>query len=277
MKQKVIKAGNLKISNSLPQVFMAGPCIIENEKMLFETAKKLKAMFKNLGAGFIFKSSFDKANRTSVTAFRGPGIADGLKMLADLKKEIKVPFVVDVHEPWQAEPAAEIADILQVPAFLSRQTDLVKACAQTKRVVNIKKGQFLSPWDMQNIINKCIAFGNDNILLTERGNSFGYGNLVVDMRGLQIMKEFGYPVIFDCTHSVQKPGGLGTKTGGDSVYAPVLARAAAAVGIAGVFMEVHKNPKEALSDGPNSLTFEQAKKTVDSLVKIDSLVKRLIK
>lgn len=272
--QKTVKAGNIKISNKLPLVFMAGTCVIESEKHYIDTSKTLKKIIAQSKHPFILKASFDKANRTSLTAYRGPGLAKGLAVLEKAKKLLNLPLVVDVHEPWQAEEAARVADILQIPAFLCRQTDLILACAATGKAVNVKKGQFLAPAAMEQVIKKIESEGNHNILLTERGASFGYGDLVVDMRSIEIMKQFGYPVIFDATHSVQKPGALGSATGGNSALAPVLAKAAAALGIAGVFFEAHPNPKEALSDGPNSLDMKQTAQMTRQLARIDALVKK---
>lgn len=272
--QKTIKVGNIKISNQLPLVFMAGTCVIEGEKHYLDTIQKLKKIIAKTGHSYILKASFDKANRTSLTAYRGPGLAKGLAILEKAKKLTGLPLVVDVHEPWQAEEAAQVADMLQIPAFLCRQTDLVLACADTGKAVNIKKGQFLAPAAMEQVIKKIESKGNKNILLTERGASFGYGDLIVDMRSLEIMKQFGYPVIFDATHSVQKPGALGCATGGNSALAPVLAKAATALGIAGVFFEAHPNPKEALSDGPNSLDMKQVTRMTEQLCAIDDVVKK---
>ncbi|MDO5764439.1 MAG: 3-deoxy-8-phosphooctulonate synthase [Elusimicrobiales bacterium] len=272
--QKIIKINNLKISNNLPLAFMAGTCVIEGEQHFLDFAKKLKALIAKTKHPFILKASFDKANRTSVDAYRGPGLAKGLKILAKAKKLTGLPVLTDVHEPWQAEEAAQVADILQIPAFLCRQTDLVLACADTGKAVNVKKGQFLAPGAMEQIIKKIESRGNKNILLTERGASFGYGDLVVDMRSLEIMKQFGYPVIFDATHSVQKPGALGSCTGGNRQMAPVLAKAAAALGIAGVFFEAHPDPDHALSDGPNSLDLPLAGKMTRELCAIDQVVKK---
>lgn len=272
--QKTIKVGDLKISNTLPLVFMAGTCVIESEKHYLDTAKKLKTIIAKTKHPFILKASFDKANRTSVEAYRGPGLSKGLAILAKAKALTGLPAVVDVHEPWQAEEAAQVADILQIPAFLCRQTDLVLACADTGKAVNVKKGQFLAPQAMEQIIKKIESRGNHSILLTERGASFGYGDLVVDMRSLEVMKQFGYPVIFDATHSVQKPGALGTRTGGNRRLAPVLAKAATALGIAGVFFEAHPRPDEALSDGPNSLDFPLVTKMTRELCQIDQVVKK---
>lgn len=272
--QKIIKIGSYKIANHLPLCFMAGPCVIESEAHYLDTAKKLKTLFTKMSLPLILKASFDKANRTSVDAYRGPGLAKGLQILAKAKALTQLPVVVDVHEPWQAEEAAQVADVLQIPAFLCRQTDLVLACADTGKVVNVKKGQFLAPQAMEQIIKKIESRGNKQILLTERGASFGYGDLVVDMRSLETMKQFGYPVIFDATHSVQKPGALGSATGGNRAMAPVLARSAAAVGIAGVFFEVHPRPEQALSDGPNSLNFPLASNMLKQLHAIDTVVKK---
>lgn len=271
--QKTVKIGSVRISNNLPLVFMAGTCVIESERHYLDTARTLKKIIAKTGHPYILKASFDKANRTSLSAYRGPGLAKGLEILQKAKNLLKLPLLVDVHEPWQAEEAARVADILQIPAFLCRQTDLILACAATGKAVNVKKGQFLAPAAMEQIIKKIESEGNRHILLTERGASFGYGDLVVDMRSLEIMKQFGYPVIFDATHSVQKPGALGTATGGNRLLAPVLAKAATALGIAGVFFEAHPRPQEALSDGPNSLDMKQVQKMTRQLCQIDALVK----
>ena len=271
--QKTIQIGSYKISNTRPLCFMAGTCVIESEKHYLTAAKKLKSIIARSNHPFILKASFDKANRTSVSAYRGPGLSKGLEILMKAKQLTKLPLVVDVHEPWQAEEVAQVADILQIPAFLCRQTDLVLACADTGKAVNVKKGQFLAPAAMEQIIKKIESRGNHNILLTERGASFGYGDLVVDMRSLEIMKQFGYPVIFDATHSVQKPGALGSATGGNRQLAPVLAKAAVALGIAGVFFEAHPTPDEALSDGPNSLDYKLTTRMVRELCAIDRVVK----
>ncbi|MGB2579089.1 2-dehydro-3-deoxyphosphooctonate aldolase (KDO 8-P synthase) [Elusimicrobium simillimum] len=271
---KTITLNGIKISNSSPLVYIGGTCIIESEKHYSDSAKEIKKIVNSFGRNFILKASFDKANRTSICSFRGPGMHDGLKILAKVKKALNVPVSVDVHEPWQAETVAEVADILQIPAFLSRQTDLLLACGETGKIVNVKKGQFLAPEGMGNIIKKIESTGNKKIMLTERGFSFGYGDLIVDMRSLAIMKQFGYPVILDATHSVQKPGGLGSATGGDSKFAPILAKSAAAIGIAGIFFEAHPNPAKALSDGPNSLNYAELKKMVKETAAIDALVKK---
>ncbi len=272
--QKTIQIGSYKLSNKRPLAFMAGTCVIESEQHYLHAAKKLKEIISRTKHPFILKASFDKANRTSVSAYRGPGLTRGLEILAKAKAQTGLPLVVDVHEPWQAEEVAHVADILQIPAFLCRQTDLVLACADTGRAVNVKKGQFLAPGAMEQVIKKIESRGNHKILLTERGASFGYGDLIVDMRSLEIMKQFGYPVIFDATHSVQKPGALGTATGGNRKLAPVLAKAATALGIAGVFFEAHPTPDQALSDGQNSLDFTLTAKMVKELCAIDSVVKK---
>ncbi|MDR3188604.1 MAG: 3-deoxy-8-phosphooctulonate synthase [Prevotellaceae bacterium] len=273
MTQQTVRLPGVDISNELPLAYIGGPCIIESEEGYLSTARALKKIADENNQPFILKASFDKANRTSIEAYRGPGLEDGLRILAAAKAELRVPVLVDVHEPWQATRCAAVADVLQIPAFLCRQTDLVVACAQTGRVVNVKKGQFLAPQSMENIVRKITSTGNHNILLTERGNSFGYGDLVVDMRSLHIMKQLGYPVIFDATHSVQKPGALGSATGGDRTLAPVLARAAAAVGIAGIFFEAHPQPEKALSDGANSLTYDGVATLLQQTSRIDRAAK----
>lgn len=237
--------------------YILGPCSLECEEFVWQMATELKAITDDLKVPFIFKASYDKANRTSVKSFRGPGVQEGCRILAEIGKELKVPVTTDVHTAGEAEIAAEYVDLLQIPAFLCRQSDLLEACAKTGRAVNIKKGQFLAPWDTANIAEKMAAFGCNDFILTERGTTFGYNNLVVDMRSLYWMRELGFPVCFDATHSVQRPGGLGGTTGGDGKLAPVLANAAMATGIDGVFMEVHKDPSKALSDGPNQIPLDQ--------------------
>ena len=236
--------------------FILGPCALESETFAWEMARSLKEIADRTGIPFVFKASFDKANRTSVNSFRGPGIVEGCRILSEISKELKVPVTTDIHTAEQAEIASEYIDLLQIPAFLCRQTDLLEAAAKTGRVVNVKKGQFLAPWDCVNIADKMRAFGCDRFLITERGTTFGYNNLVVDMRSLHIMRKEGIPVIFDATHSVQRPGGLGGATGGDGELAPVLARAAVATGLDGLFMEVHSYPANAMSDGPNQIPLE---------------------
>lgn len=268
-----ITAGTVTIGNALPAALIAGPCVMESASHLRGMAKSLKQIASELGLRFIFKCSYDKANRSSHKSFRGYGLRDGLKMLKDVKEEFDLPLLTDVHEAHEAEKAAQVADILQIPAFLCRQTDLIRACAETGRVVNIKKGQFLSPWEAGNLIEKARSFRNEKICVTERGSSFGYNNLVVDMRGLEIMKRFGVPVIFDATHSVQLPGGQGTASGGQREFVFPLARAAAAIGVAALFMEVHPDPDKALSDGPNSVKLSTLKEMLRKLMAIDDLTK----
>ena len=271
IKQKEVKVKNVIFSNDRPLVYIAGPCVIETPEAYAAEAKKLKGIFSALKTPFVLKASFDKANRTSHKSFRGIGMEAALDFLKDLKHRLDLPLLVDVHDPAQALRVAEVADILQIPAFLCRQTDLLLACADTGRTVNVKKGQFLSPWEAENIVRKLEDRGAKGIMLTERGSCFGYGNLVVDMRGLEIMKEFGYPVIFDATHSVQRPGGLGTATGGDRRFIMPLAKAAAAQKIAGLFFEAHPNPAKALSDGPNSLKLQAVKPLIAALNRVDKL------
>lgn len=253
--------------------FIAGPCVIESRAMAMDLAKRLSALARKLGVGFIFKASFDKANRTSVDAFRGPGIDKGLEILAEVRQTFGVPVLTDVHEPWQCRPVAEVCDILQIPAFLARQTDLVVAAGETGAVVNVKKGQFMAPEDMAPVVRKIESTGNRRIVLCERGASFGYRNLVADMRSLVIMRELGYPVVMDATHAVQRPGGLGTGSGGDGKYAPALARAAVATGVDGVFMETHVNPKVAKSDAANAIRFADVEKLWKTLLAIHRVVR----
>ena len=271
MKQKEVRVKNVIFANDRPLAYIAGPCVIESTRSYEAEARELKKTFSALKTPFVLKASFDKANRTSHKSFRGMDMQTALDFLKDLKNRLDVPLLVDVHEPAQAARVAEAADILQIPAFMCRQTDLLFACADTGRPVNVKKGQFLSPWEAENIVKKLESRGAKGIMLTERGSSFGYGNLVVDMRSLEIMKEFGYPVIFDCTHSVQKPGGLGTATGGDRRFILPLAKAAAVLKIAGLFFEAHPNPAKALSDGPNSLRLDSVKSMVAALNRVDRL------
>lgn len=247
---------------------IAGPCVIESEELVLSIAERMRAITEKLGIPYTFKASFDKANRTSISSFRGPGIDSGLQILQKVKDTYGLPICTDIHEPWQAEPAAEVADILQIPAFLCRQTDLLVAAAKTGKCVNIKKAQFLAPWDMKNCLEKVRQSGNDNVMLCERGTSFGYNTLVVDMTGLRVMKEFGVPVIFDATHSVQKPGGNGTSTGGNREYVEYLAKAAIVVGVDGLFMETHPDPDRALSDGPNMVPLEQMETLLKKLIRV---------
>ncbi len=262
--------------NRAPLFIIAGPCVIENEKMALHTAETLSQICDDLDLPLIFKASYDKANRTARDSFRGPGLKRGLAVLAKVRRLFGLPILTDVHEIAHCKPAAEVADVLQIPAFLCRQTDLVQAAARTKRCVNVKKGQFLAPWDMRNVIDKITAVGGHNILLTERGSSFGYNNLVADMRSLPIMREFGWPVVFDATHSVQMPGGGqgGKFTGGDRRMAVVLARAAVAAGCDGVFLETHPNPDHALSDAANQLPLREVKTLLQTLRDIHAIVNR---
>ena len=250
---KKISIGELSFGSGLPPVVIAGPCVIESEEITFHTARELKKICAGLGLPLVFKSSFDKANRSSISSFRGPGIDRGLRILLDVKEKFGIPLISDIHSIREIAPAAEVLDALQVPAFLCRQTDLILAASETGKPVNVKKGQFLAPWDVKNIIDKFTSTGNTNLFITERGTSFGYNNLVVDFRGLPLMRAFGYPVIFDVTHSLQLPGGQGSRSGGQREFAGPLARAAAAVGVDGLFMEVHPDPDKALCDGPNML------------------------
>lgn len=274
MQSKKVKiTKNITISNDMPFAVIAGPCVIESEKHALGMAAKLKKITSELKIPYIFKASYDKANRSSGCSYRGPGIEEGLKILAKIKKQLNLPVVTDVHTEEQAAVAAEIVDMIQIPAFLSRQTDLIKACAETGRPVNIKKGQFLAPEDMFNVIKKAEKSGNNKLSLTERGASFGYHNLVVDFRGLEIMKQSGYPVIFDATHSVQLPGGQGNKSGGNREFVLPLSKAAAAVGIAALFLEVHENPDKALSDGANSVDLKYFKKILQETKAIEKAVK----
>lgn len=270
---QIVKVGTYEVGQGRPLMLMAGPCVLEGYERSLMIGKRVKAICAKLGIPYVFKASFDKANRSSYASFRGPGIDEGLKILAQIKADLCVPVVTDIHEPWQAEKAAEVADILQIPAFLCRQTDLVWAAAKTDRTINVKKGQFLAPWDMKNVIKKVEEAGNHNLLLTERGASFGYNTLVTDMRGLAIMRELGYPVVMDATHSVQIPGGQGTSSGGQSQYVPHMARAAAAVGVDALFLEVHDNPAEALSDGPNMVRLDDLEKLLADVIAIDKIVR----
>lgn len=247
---------------------IAGPCAIESEEMAMDIAEKMKAITDKLGIDYTFKGSFDKANRTSIHSKRGLGIDEGLRILQKVKNTYNIPVATDIHESWQAEPVGKVVDIVQIPAFLCRQTDLLVAAAKTGKCINIKKAQFLAPWDMKNCLQKVVESGNSNVILCERGTSFGYNTLVVDMTGLIEMKKFGYPVIFDATHSVQKPGGKGDATGGNREYVEYLAKAAIAVGVDGLFMETHQNPDEAWSDGPNMVKLDDMEELLTKLVKV---------
>ncbi len=273
MTSKIITMEKLQLGGGLPLAVIAGPCVIESEESALRHAAALKEKADRVGVPYIFKSSYDKANRSSLNSFRGPGLEEGLEILAAVKKKIGVPILTDVHESDQVARVKEVADILQIPAFLCRQTDFVVAVASSGKIVNVKKGQFLAPWDMRNIVEKIRSTGNDQILLTERGASFGYNNLVSDMRSLVVMRELGYPVVFDATHSLQLPGGLGNASGGERTYIPALARAGVAAGVDALFMEVHEDPDRALSDGPNSLALENFESLLKVVKQIDSLVK----
>lgn len=269
---KRITVGGVRFGAGAPLALIAGPCVIESRESCLALAGKLAAWAKREGVPYVFKASFDKANRSSGTSYRGPGLAAGLEILQEVKERCGVPILTDIHEPWQAEAVAGVVDILQIPAFLCRQTDLLEAAAETGRVVNVKKGQFLAPEDMAQVVAKIEAAGNGKILLTERGASFGYHNLVADLRSLLVLQEFGYPVIFDATHSVQRPGGLGTSSGGDGRWAPALARAAVATGAAdAVFLETHERPQEALSDKENAIAWRQVPPLWKQLVAVAAL------
>ena len=268
-----VRVGEAIFGGGRPLVLIAGPCVIETLEHTLRTAEALRGIAARLGIGLVFKASYDKANRTSVTAFRGPGLAAGLQILARVKSEVGLPVLSDVHDISQVAPAAEVLDVLQIPAFLCRQTDLLAAAGATGKVINVKKGQFLAPWDMKNAVGKLEAVGNRNILLTERGASFGYNNLVVDMRALPIMRESGCPVIFDATHAVQLPGGAGSASAGQRQYVGALSRAAAGAGIDGLFWEVHEDPDRALCDGPNSLPLAQVEQQLAQILAIDAIVK----
>ncbi|MBK8575852.1 MAG: 3-deoxy-8-phosphooctulonate synthase [Elusimicrobia bacterium] len=266
--------GSVRMANDRPLVLIAGPCVVESEKLTLHIAGRLKEMGRRLRIPVIFKASYDKANRTSSGSFRGPGPAEGLAILAKVKRRWGLPVLTDVHSVQEIPAAAAVADVLQIPAFLCRQTDLVVAAAQSGRVVNVKKGQFLSPWDAKNIVEKVRAAGSDRVMLTERGASFGYNNLVVDMRSLDVLRGFGAPVVFDATHSVQLPGGKGSASGGQREFIYPLARAAVAVGVAAVFMEVHPEPEKSLSDGPNAVRLAHVPELLTRLMALDRVVKR---
>ncbi|WP_448952604.1 3-deoxy-8-phosphooctulonate synthase [Labrys neptuniae] len=270
----VVSLGKLRIGNSLPLTVIAGPCQMESRDHAMEMASAIKAITDKLGLGLIYKSSFDKANRTSAKGARGVGLENALPIFAEIREKFGVPVITDVHENDQCAKVAQVVDVLQIPAFLSRQTDLLVAAARTGRVVNVKKGQFLAPWDMKNVVAKITESGNPNVLVTERGASFGYNTLVTDMRALPIMAEqIGAPVVFDATHSVQQPGGQGTSSGGQREFVPVLARAAVAVGVAAVFIETHQDPDHAPSDGPNMVPLSQLEALLTRLKQFDALAK----
>lgn len=269
-----VDIGNIKISNELPLLLIAGPCVIESKTLAEEVAGTLKEITDRLSVPFIYKSSFDKANRTSLKSYRGPGIDEGLKILDGVKQNIGIPILTDIHEDSPLEEVASIVDVLQTPAFLCRQTNFILNVVAQNKPVNIKKGQFLSPWEMKNVVDKAKSTGNENILVCERGFSFGYNNLVSDMRSLVVLRETGCPVIFDGTHSLQLPGGKGNSSGGQREFIPPLARAATAVGIGGIFIETHPEPEKALSDGPNSFPLKDIESLLTDLKSIDELVKK---
>ena len=275
------KVREVKITDTITvgnsEIFLiAGPCVIESEDLVMEVAGKMKEITEKQGIKYVFKASFDKANRTSINSFRGPGLEKGLEILSRVKSKYNLPIATDIHEPWQCKEASKVIDILQIPAFLCRQTDLLIAAAETGKAVNIKKGQFLAPWEMKNVIKKFEEVGNPNIMLCERGTTFGYNNLVVDMRALLEMRKLGYPIVFDATHSVQIPGGQGETTGGNREYVYPLMRSAAAIGIDGIFAEVHPDPDNAMSDGPNMLRLDKIEEVLKSVKKFDDIVKNNI-
>ncbi len=269
----IVTVGTTKFGNTLPLAVIAGPCALESRAHAFEMAAGLKEIAGKLGVGFVYKTSFDKANRTSASSGRGLGLDKALAIFADLREQLEISLLTDVHEASQCAVVAEAVDVLQIPAFLCRQTDLLVAAAKTGRAINVKKGQFLAPWDMVNVVAKITGAGNPNVLITERGVSFGYNTLVSDMRALPILAKIGAPVIFDATHSVQQPGGQGTSSGGDRAFVPVLARAATAVGIAGLFIETHQDPDRAPSDGPNMIPLKDLPSLLEQLMQFDRIAK----
>ncbi len=269
-----MKLCGFEIGLDKPFFLIAGPCVIESMQLQLDTAGALKEITSELGINFIFKSSFDKANRTSVSGFRGPGMEEGLKVLSEVKRQLDLPVLTDVHEYTPMNEVASVVDVLQTPAFLCRQTDFIQNVARAGKPVNIKKGQFLSPWEMKHVADKALATGNQDIMVCERGASFGYNNLVSDMRSLSVMRDTGCPVVFDATHSVQLPGGAGGKSGGQREFVPVLSRAAMAVGISGIFMETHPRPEEALSDGPNAWPLPKMRALLETLLEIDRITKK---
>ncbi len=270
-----VKVKDIEISNNKPFTLIAGPCVLESKDHAFFMAEEILKITKKLNINLIYKSSFDKANRSSTKSTRGLGLSKSLEVFQELKKKYNVPIITDIHESGQCKEVAEVVDVLQIPAFLCRQTDLLKAAAETGRVLNIKKGQFLAPWDMKNVVEKVESFGSKNIMLCERGASFGYNTLVSDMRSLPIMAQTSYPIIFDATHSVQQPGGLGATSGGQREFAPILARAAISVGVAGVFIETHQNPDNAPSDGPNMIQIDKLECVLRNLQEFDNLAKKV--
>ena len=268
-----INIADTKLGGNNPIYIIAGPCVIESEDIVFSTAERLKQICKRLGLPLLFKSSYDKANRTSLNSYRGPGIDKGLKILSDVRSKFNIPVISDIHSVDEVKPASQVLDALQIPAFLCRQTDLILSASRTGKPVNVKKGQFLSPWDVKNIIDKFTSTGNQNLFITERGTSFGYNNLVVDFRGLPIMRSLGYPVIFDVTHSLQLPGGQGSCSGGQREFAEPFVRAAVAAGVDGLFMEVHPEPDKALCDGPNMIKLNDMEKILAIVKVIDELIR----
>ncbi len=269
----IVAVAKVRFGNSLPLALIAGPCVLESRAHAFEMASALKDIAARRGVGFVYKTSFDKANRTSRNSARGVGLDKAFSIFAELREKLGVPLLTDVHEPGQCAAVAEVVDILQIPAFLCRQTDLLAAAAKTGRAINVKKGQFLAPWDMANVVEKITGAGNRNVLVTERGVSFGYNTLVSDMRALPVLAKIGAPVIFDATHSVQQPGGQGTTSGGERAFVPVLARAAVAVGVAGLFIETHQDPDRAPSDGPNMIPLKDMEPLLERLMEFDALAK----
>lgn len=269
-----VTIGPVTIGGKQPIALIAGPCVIEDPQRTLKIGRAIQEITTRLGIPYVFKASFDKANRSSYSSFRGPGLTEGLAILKDIRQQLGVPVVSDIHCATQVKPAAEVLDILQIPAFLCRQTDLLHEAALTGKAVNVKKGQFLAPQDMKNVVNKLREAGNENILLTERGATFGYNNLVVDMRSLPILRSFGYPVVFDATHSVQLPGGAGTSSAGQREYVPYLTRAAVAAGVDALFMEIHDNPEEALCDGPNMLYVDQLEDLLKDVLAIDAIASK---
>jgi 2-dehydro-3-deoxyphosphooctonate aldolase (KDO 8-P synthase) len=268
-----MKIGSFECGNQLPLFLIAGPCVIESESLVMAVAERMQRITSKLGIPYIFKASFDKANRTSASSYRGPGLEEGLRVLAKVRAQLGVPVLTDVHEDTPIDEVADVVDVLQTPAFLVRQTNFIQRVARANKPVNIKKGQFQAPWDMQQVVEKCRAVGNSQIMVCERGVSFGYNTLISDMRGLAVMRGTGCPVVFDATHSVQQPGGMGSSSGGQSQFVPVLARAAVASGIAGIFMETHPEPQKALSDGPNMWPLDKMEALLTQLVAIDRTVK----
>ena len=273
MENKIVNCNGIEISNKNKICLISGPCQLETEQHALDMAGKIKEITSEYNIGFIYKTSFDKANRTSINAARGIGLNKSLKIFEKIKKDLNIPILTDVHNADQCNEISSVIDVIQIPAFLCRQTDLLVAAAKTNKIINVKKGQFLAPWDMENVTKKISSSGNDKILLTERGASFGYNTLVSDMRALPIMSKFGFPIVFDATHSVQQPGGMGEKSGGQREFVPFLARAAIAVGVGAIFMETHEDPDNAPSDGPNMVSLSEVKNLLKKLTEIDKIVK----